>query len=134
MVIKEPVPENLPITPQFKSDQINDGQDKPESVKKPTSCGFGLVDCVKILRQLESSDHIDKDFRQKFLTWYSLRAKAEQTRVVRTFIHAFKDDSEALAEQLIDAFSDFISKKRSATGDGDGASSSGALFKKPRIN
>ncbi|XP_013739848.3 VIN3-like protein 2 [Brassica napus] len=80
--------------------------------KSSTSCGFGLEDCVKIMRQLECSGYVDKSFRQEFLTWYSLRASAQEMNVVKTFIDAFGDDSVALAEQLVDTFSDCISRKR----------------------
>ncbi|KAF8118257.1 hypothetical protein N665_0005s0025 [Sinapis alba] len=80
--------------------------------KSSSSCGFGLEDCVKMIRQLECSGYIDKSFRQEFLTWYSLKASAQEINVVKTFIDAFKDDSVALAEQLVDTFSDCISRKR----------------------
>ena len=86
--------------------------EKLVNVKSSISCGFGLEDCVKIMRQLECSGHVDKSFRQEFLTWYSLRATAQEMNVVKTFIDAFKDDSVALAEQLVDTFSDCISRKR----------------------
>ncbi|KAH0892296.1 hypothetical protein HID58_054725, partial [Brassica napus] len=86
--------------------------EKLVNVKSSISCGFGLEDCVKIMRQLECSGHVDKSFRQEFLTWYSLRASAQEMNVVKTFIDAFKDDSVALAEQLVDTFSDCISRKR----------------------
>ncbi|KAL0677311.1 hypothetical protein Bca4012_005292 [Brassica carinata] len=86
--------------------------EKVVNVKSSTSCGFGLEDCVKIMRQLECSGYVDKSFRQEFLTWYSLRASAQEMNVVKTFIDAFKDDSVALAEQLVDTFSDCISRKR----------------------
>lgn len=80
--------------------------------KSSTSCGFGLEDCVKIIRQLECSGHVEKSFRQEFLTWYSLKASAQEINVVKTFVDAFQDDSVALAEQLVDTFSDCISRKR----------------------
>uniref|UniRef100_A0A1J3DKY8 VIN3-like protein 3 n=2 Tax=Noccaea caerulescens TaxID=107243 RepID=A0A1J3DKY8_NOCCA len=107
-------------------------QDKPEKKKavngeKSASCGsFGLEQCVNIIRQLEGSGYVDKNFRQKFLTWYSLRATAQETNVVKTFVDIFKDDSVALAEQLVDTFSDCISRKRSANANGGGGGGSGA--------
>ncbi|ESQ50561.1 hypothetical protein EUTSA_v10023076mg, partial [Eutrema salsugineum] len=78
-------------------------------------CGFGLDPCVEIIRKLECSGYVDKNFRQKFLTWYNLRATQERN-VVKTFIDIFKDDSIALAEQLVDTFSDCISRTRSSLG------------------
>ncbi|KAF3508291.1 hypothetical protein F2Q69_00009847 [Brassica cretica] len=81
----------------------------------------GLEHCVKIIRQLECSGHIEKDFRQKFLTWYSLRATPQESRVVKIFIDTFTDDPVALAEQLVHTFSDRVSMKRSAIGGGASA-------------
>ncbi|CDY14184.1 BnaA08g13150D [Brassica napus] len=81
----------------------------------------GLEHCVKIIRQLECSGHIEKDFRQKFLTWYSLRATPQESRVVKIFIDTFTDDPVALAEQLVHTFSDRVSVKRSAIGGGASA-------------
>ncbi|EOA29652.1 hypothetical protein CARUB_v10015154mg, partial [Capsella rubella] len=133
LVIKEPVQENLPVV---RSDQTNNRQDRPEKEKNPESYGF--KQCVKLIRQLECSNLIQSSFRQKFLTWFSLKATADETVVVKTFIHSFQDDSVALAEQLVDIFSYCASMKGSAnTGlgvgvGGDGGGSSGASCKKPR--
>ncbi|EOA31601.1 hypothetical protein CARUB_v10014798mg [Capsella rubella] len=82
----------------------------------------GLEHCVKVIRQLECSGHIDKNFRQKFLTWYSLRATSQEIRVVKIFIDTFIDDPMALAEQLTDTFEDRVSIKRSGNGGSGGAS------------
>lgn len=132
LVLKEPVMENLPIvTPQFRLDQINDDrQDKLENAKNPEN--FGFEHCVKTIRELECSGYVESSFRQKFLTWFSLKATTEEINVVKTFIYSFKDDSMALAEQLVDTFSDCLSRKGSAIGVGHGGGSSGALCKKPR--
>jgi hypothetical protein len=121
---------SLPITP-FRSDEIKNRQARIEiSMKDNCNNGdhsanggteSGLEHCVKIIRQLECSGHIDKNFRQKFLTWYSLRATSQEIRVVKIFIDTFIDDPMALAEQLIDTFDDRVSIKRSAVG-GSGAS------------
>ncbi|CAN8229966.1 unnamed protein product [Cochlearia groenlandica] len=123
---------SLPITP-FKSDQSKNRQARNgKTVKDNGNNGdhsaanggggggaeSGLEHCVKIIRQLECSGHIEKDFRQKFLTWYSLRATPQEIRVVEIFIDTFTDDPVALAEQLIDAFGDRVSIKRSAIGGG----------------
>ncbi|XP_020887840.1 VIN3-like protein 2, partial [Arabidopsis lyrata subsp. lyrata] len=134
LIIKETVMENLPtVTTQFRSDQINDRQVKPEKSKKNAeSYCLGFEQCVKIIRQLECSGNVESSFRQKFLTWFSLRATAQEINTVKTFIHAFKDDSTALAEQLVDTFSDCIWRKGPAIGDGDGGGSNGISCKKPR--
>lgn len=121
---------SLPITP-FRSDEIKSRQAINEkSVKDNCNNGdhsanggseSGLEHCVKIIRQLECSGHIDKNFRQKFLTWYSLRATSQEVRVVKIYIDTFIDDPLALAEQLIDTFDDRVSIKRSAIGGGASA-------------
>lgn len=126
---------SLPITP-FRSDQTNNRQVRNgKSVKENGNNGdhsanggseSGLEHCVKIIRQLECSGHIEKDFRQKFLTWYSLRATSQEIRVVKIYIDTFIDDPVALAEQLIDTFDDRVSSKRSAA-TGSGSSSASAV-------
>ncbi|EOA16115.1 hypothetical protein CARUB_v10004248mg [Capsella rubella] len=120
---------SLPITP-FRSDEIKNRQARNE---KPVNFNngdhsanggseSGLEHCVKVIRQLECSGHIDKNFRQKFLTWYSLRATSQEIRVVKIFIETFIDDPMALAEQLTDTFEDRVSIKRSGNGASGGAS------------
>ncbi|XWS52213.1 hypothetical protein CRYUN_Cryun11dG0047800 [Craigia yunnanensis] len=70
--------------------------------------------CVKVIRWLECEGHIEKNFRQKFLTWYSLRATPQEVRIVKVFVDTFITDPASLAEQLVDTFSDSISSKRSS--------------------
>ncbi|XP_012445198.1 VIN3-like protein 2 isoform X1 [Gossypium raimondii] len=70
--------------------------------------------CVKVIRWLECEGHIEKNFRQKFLTWYSLRATTQEVRVVKVFIDILNADPASLAEQLVDTFSDCISSKKSS--------------------
>lgn len=69
---------------------------------------------VKIIRWLECEGHIEKNFRQKFLTWYSLRATPQEVRIVKVFVDTFIEDPACLAEQLVDTFSESISSKRSS--------------------
>ncbi|KAF1002291.1 hypothetical protein AG4045_029700 [Apium graveolens] len=66
---------------------------------------------VKVIRWLECDGHIEKSFRQKFLTWYSLRATPEQLRVVKVFVDTLIEDPSSLAGQLVDTFSEIISSK-----------------------
>ncbi|XP_010447754.1 PREDICTED: VIN3-like protein 2 isoform X1 [Camelina sativa] len=118
---------SLPITP-FRSDEIKNRQARKDNCNNGDHSAnggseSGLEHCVKIIRQLECSGHIDKTFRQKFLTWYSLRATSQEIRVVKIYIDTFIDDPMALAEQLIDTFDDRVSIKRSAVGGGSGGAS-----------
>ncbi|KAL8037208.1 hypothetical protein ABFX02_11G024800 [Erythranthe guttata] len=63
---------------------------------------------VKMVRRLECEGHIETSFRRKFLTWFGLRANSREVRVVKVFIDTFVEDSESLAGQLVDAFSDVV--------------------------
>ncbi|ERN03921.1 hypothetical protein AMTR_s00078p00194580 [Amborella trichopoda] len=72
--------------------------------------------CVKIIRWLECEGHIERDFRMKFLTWFSLRSTAQERRVVNTFIQTLVDDPGSLAGQLMDSFLDIVSSKRPRNG------------------
>lgn len=69
---------------------------------------------VKVIRWLECSGHIEMEFRQKFLTWYSLRATPQEVRVVKAFVDTLIEDPESLAGQLVHSFSDVISNKKSS--------------------
>ncbi|XP_059636288.1 VIN3-like protein 2 isoform X2 [Cornus florida] len=68
---------------------------------------------VKVIRWLECEGHIETSFRQKFLTWYSLRATPQEVRVVKVFVDTLIEDPASLAGQLVDTFSEAISSKRS---------------------
>lgn len=72
--------------------------------------------CVKIIRWLEREGHIDKEFRLRLLTWFSLRSTEQERRVVNTFIETLIDDPSSLAGQLVDSFSETISRKRQRNG------------------
>lgn len=69
-------------------------------------------DSVGVIRWLECRGHIEEEFRKKFLTWFSVRATSEQRGMVYAFIENLLDDPASLAEQLVDTFSDMVSKKR----------------------
>ncbi|KAE9601659.1 putative immunoglobulin-like, oberon, PHD finger domain-containing protein [Lupinus albus] len=69
---------------------------------------------VKVIRYLECEGHIEKNFRQKFLTWYSLRATSQEVRIVKIYIDTFLEDPASLAEQLVDTFSECISSKKTS--------------------
>ncbi|KAG7584335.1 Oberon PHD finger domain [Arabidopsis suecica] len=103
--------ENLSLPPPPSSET-----DRQENGNKMERLGF--EQCVKLIRQLECSGKVKSDFRKKFLTWYGLRATAKEKHIVEIFVNTFKDDTVALAEKLINIFSDCISRKRPAIGGG----------------
>lgn len=89
--------------------------------EKPETNGLGgdndLGHIVKTIRCLEQEGHIDKSFRESFLTWYSFRATHREARVVKLFVETFTDDLSSLGQQLVHTFSECIlSKRSSATG------------------
>ena len=67
--------------------------------------------CVKMIRRLECEGYMDSEFRVKFLTWFSLRATAEERRVVKVFVDAMADDPSSLAGQIVDTFSEAVHRK-----------------------
>ncbi|RWR82619.1 VIN3-like protein 2 isoform X1 [Cinnamomum micranthum f. kanehirae] len=72
--------------------------------------------CVKVIRWLECEGHIQKSFRVKFLTWFSLRATPQERRVVSVYVDTLIDDPSSLAGQLVDTFSEGICNKRPLPG------------------
>ncbi|KAL8096342.1 hypothetical protein AgCh_037342 [Apium graveolens] len=63
---------------------------------------------VRVIRKLEQDGYLDKDFRVKFLTWFSLKATAQERRVISVFVDTLIEDPSSLAGQLIDAFTEKI--------------------------
>ncbi|CAN6460108.1 unnamed protein product [Victoria cruziana] len=82
----------------------------PKSEKQDTEGQY--EHCVKVIRWLECEGHVDKEFRVKFLTWFSLKATMQERRVVSVFVDTLIDDPASLAGQLIDAFLDRICSKK----------------------
>ncbi|KAJ6807087.1 VIN3-like protein 1 [Iris pallida] len=85
------------------------------------SNGSGQLDdnyeyCVKVIRWLECSGHIERNFRMKFMTWFSLRSTEQERRVVITFIRTLVEEPSSLAGQLVDAFLEIVSCKRPRNG------------------
>ncbi|XP_044948748.1 VIN3-like protein 1 [Hordeum vulgare subsp. vulgare] len=72
--------------------------------------------CVKTIRWLECCGHIEKEFRMRFLTWFSLRSTEQERRVVLTFIRTLVDEPGSLAGQLLDSFEEIVASKRPRTG------------------
>eukprot|EP00268_Persea_americana_P051318 TRINITY_DN565_c0_g1_i2.p1 TRINITY_DN565_c0_g1~~TRINITY_DN565_c0_g1_i2.p1 ORF type:complete len:767 (-),score=163.88 TRINITY_DN565_c0_g1_i2:3937-6237(-) len=68
--------------------------------------------CVKVIRWLECEGHIQKSFRVKFLTWFSLYATPQERRIVSVYVDTLLDDPASLAGQLVDTFSEGICRKR----------------------
>ncbi|CAH9095050.1 unnamed protein product [Cuscuta epithymum] len=132
-------PSGLPITPPYKREsrsQPGESSRKEEgnaqvgtSSKKKKERGGereeeweddvlgegdkGFEYYVKVIRWLECNGRIGTGFREKFLTWYSLRATPQEVRVVKTFVDTLIEDPESLAAQLLHSFSDLISKRSS---------------------
>ncbi|KZV46964.1 hypothetical protein F511_35505 [Dorcoceras hygrometricum] len=73
---------------------------------------------VKVIRWLECEGHIDKEFRQKFLTWYGMRATSREVRVMKVFIDTFIEDPPSLAGQLVDTFNEVSNKRCAAVPSG----------------
>ncbi|PWA99776.1 hypothetical protein CTI12_AA003030 [Artemisia annua] len=92
---------DFPLTP-CKSDGTTKAGPRCEPKKSDYEYAVGVV------RSLEHSGHLSKDFRVKFLTWFSLKANKQQRRIVNAFVDALIDDPPCLAEQLLDTFSDEI--------------------------
>ncbi|XP_057767287.1 VIN3-like protein 2 isoform X2 [Salvia miltiorrhiza] len=95
--------------------QAGSSSKKRNGERRDDKCsGIGDKDLeyyVKVIRWLEREGHLETGFRQKFLTWYSLRATPQEVRVVKVFIDTFVEDPESLAAQLVDSFSDIVSNK-----------------------
>ncbi|KAK3122969.1 hypothetical protein QOZ80_8AG0621260 [Eleusine coracana subsp. coracana] len=64
--------------------------------------------CVKVIRWLEYEGHMNSDFRVAFLTWFSLKATAQDRRIVSAFVDALISDPASLVDQLTDAFMDVV--------------------------
>ncbi|EYU31958.1 hypothetical protein ABFS82_02G147400 [Erythranthe guttata] len=96
------------------------GQDSDSTLTNGSSLGVvnevcldeNFEYCVKIIHFLECEGYIEKDFRLKLLTWFSLRATEQERRVVNTFIQTLIEDPSSLAGQLVDSFSDLSSKRQ----------------------
>lgn len=72
--------------------------------------------CVKVIRWLECLGHIEKDFRMKFLTWFSFRSTDQERWVVITFIRTLVEEPSCLAGQLLDTFLEIVNCKRPRNG------------------
>ncbi|KAK8940480.1 VIN3-like protein 2 [Platanthera zijinensis] len=55
--------------------------DAPGSANKKESAERDYEYCVKVIRWLECEGHMEKEFRVKFLTWFSLKATPQERRV-----------------------------------------------------
>ena len=92
---------------------------KPETnVLKGVGGDKDLGYIVRTIRCLEQEGHIDKNFRKRFLTWYSFRATQREAIVVKLFVETFTDDPSSLGQQLMHTFSECILSKRSSTTGG----------------
>jgi hypothetical protein len=131
-LVKRKVNSDVVATPckrdTFKGKQGGSKRSTKSRTEKPDMIAVngGVVDkdlgrIVKTIRGLEEGGHIDKSFRERFLTWYSLRATHREVRVVKLFVETFMEDLSSLGQQLVDTFSECIlSKRTSTTGVGPG--------------
>ncbi|XP_042001096.1 VIN3-like protein 1 isoform X1 [Salvia splendens] len=78
------------------------------AVEKREGLDEDFENIVRIIRGLEQGGHVSMEFRLKFLTWFSLKARENERRVVRTFMTTMLDDPSGLAGQLVDTFSAII--------------------------
>lgn len=92
------------------------GMDRPIQ-NKNGGCSEGNYEyCVKVVRWLECTGHMETKFRVKFLTWFSLRATSQERRIVSVFIDTLIDDPPSLVSQLVDTFSEGISNNKRSNG------------------
>ncbi|KAF5179894.1 Vin3-like protein [Thalictrum thalictroides] len=101
----------VPATP-CKSDGT---QEVPSSTAKKHSAESNYEYCVRVIRWLECEGYMEKEFRVKFLTWFSLKSSMRDKRVVSAFVDALIDDPPSLADQLVDTFGDEISNEKKHT-------------------
>ncbi|KAG2333285.1 hypothetical protein Bca52824_004465 [Brassica carinata] len=130
LVVKRKVNEmvegrDLLVTPCKREQGANAKRSKSRTTmanKKPETNEVGgdkdLGHIVKTIRCLEKEGHIDKSFRERFLTWYSLRATHREVKVVKVFVETFMDDLSSLGQQLVDTFSECMLSKGSSTTGG----------------
>ncbi|KAF8404716.1 hypothetical protein HHK36_009605 [Tetracentron sinense] len=96
---------SVPPSTPCKSDGT---QDLPSSGGKKQLEERDYEFSVRVIRWLEREGHIERDFRVKFLTWFSLKATKRERRVVSAFVDTLIDDPRSLAGQLVDTFMDEI--------------------------
>ncbi|KAF5206694.1 Vin3-like protein [Thalictrum thalictroides] len=70
------------------------------------------VHCVKVIRSLERRRYIEKNFREKFLSWYSLRATKDERRAVKMFVDTLNAEPISLSGKLVEIFSERIFSMR----------------------
>lgn len=102
------------MTRKRKADSNSNESENHECDSSPID--HTLEKCVKVIRWLERGGHIDKTFRVRFLTWFSLSSSAQEQSVVNTFVQTLEDDPSSLAGQLLDAFAEVVSTKRPNNG------------------
>ncbi|MQL95895.1 hypothetical protein Taro_028562 [Colocasia esculenta] len=100
---------SVPLETPTKSDAPNNNP--PDSGNKSESAENQYKYCVKVIRWLECEGFMEKEFRVKFLTWFSLRATMQERRVVSAFIDVLIDEPASLVDQLVDTFMDGICGK-----------------------
>ncbi|XP_026401445.1 VIN3-like protein 2 [Papaver somniferum] len=91
---------------------------KSDGIHEPSGCGgkkhnseSNYEHCARIIRWLEREGHMKKEFRVKFLTWFSLKATMQDIRVVTAYVDTLIDEPSSLADQIVDTFTDKICKE-----------------------
>lgn len=125
LVGEVPAVESRPDCRKHLTNGLTDGCDGDSTLVSapPLEFSFGsnnLDDnyeyCVKVIRWLECLGHIEKDFRMKFLTWFSFRSTEQERWVVITFIRTLVEEPSCLAGQLLDTFFEIVNCKRPRNG------------------
>lgn len=98
------VPPTMPCKPVAPNERLGFGNEKQMMERE-------YEYSVKVIRWLECEGHMEKEFRVKFLTWFSLKATMQERRVVSAFIDTLIDDPASLVGQLVDTFKDGICGK-----------------------
>ncbi|KAF8081829.1 hypothetical protein N665_0864s0007, partial [Sinapis alba] len=104
--IKETSVEETKVsTKTFQEEETTSSTKGKQLALKETVSGGGFV---RVLRQLELSGCVETNFRLKFLTWYGLHANADERNFVKALVNEMDKHPSALAEQLVQTFSDLI--------------------------
>ncbi|KAL5705360.1 hypothetical protein ACHQM5_023672 [Ranunculus cassubicifolius] len=90
-------------------------QEDPSSTAKKDSSESNYEYCVRVIKWLEREGYMEKDFRVKFLSWFSLKSSMRDRRVVSAFVDNLIDDPTSLSDQLVDTFTDEIDSPKKPT-------------------
>ncbi|KAL0921135.1 hypothetical protein M5K25_008178 [Dendrobium thyrsiflorum] len=124
-VVEVPAVESQPDCRKHLTNRLTDGCDGDSTLVSAPPHEFSFRSnhlddnyeyCVNVIRWLECLGHIEKDFRMKFLTWFSFSSTEQERWVVITFIRTLIEEPSCLAGQLLDAFLEIVNCKRPRNG------------------